>query len=717
MYNKVPKALFNSKALFNPYQYLPFGEVMKWDEQNEKYKANGKNVLVTDEVGVGKTFEIGIILRELLHWNSELAVLILCPVKLCKNWKKELQENFYIGATNYYQEKTFGQITILPYSYFSSGKSKSIAEDIKIENEMKNNKEEVQNFSLPKELSDILPYDILILDEAHYIRNKGKLWGYVNKIIEESERNESKTKIFMTGTPVFNDEEDYSNITELLSKELQEGKVQEFGITKTLQSESNCYDTLLNINIWNYANSSVGSDSVNIKNGITPNDIEKKIINELYATVEKEDNEGNVREVSKYSPLTGFLKRIASSSIYSLNKFVKNREDFNSDILEYEHNFYENYFELNYDDLKIYLEKWSTNCDTKLKALKTLIELEFNKENTNKKAIVFSCFINTCKYLEEQLKENYHVYMNTGETEAKNVENAKAMFEKDKEPAILICSDVAKEGHNLQFCQLMIHYDLPYTPAAIGQRNGRIYRRGQEGNPKAYYMLFNIGYDLRLFGDIIVEKCKVIETLEKQEKLSWINILPNDASKYIEECTRKYVEEMLKESVENVITAAKKFLKKRFFDIQIDADGKKEKDNEGNVIQKWTYEVAKNLYDDINDKSGSMTDDEIINKLTSLFKSDEMNSGYTLQEYYKKQYEEQLKKFCKNTLGCGNNCGLDGCSCKPEDIFIKVCSEIVGKMETKYCHNMINDNMSIKEYKQQFKPLKEWERDKNGNDK
>jgi len=89
----------------------------------------------------------------------------------------------------------------------------------------------------------------------------------------------------------------------------------------------------------------------------------------------------------------------------------------------------------------------------------------------------------------------------------------------------------------------LIHYDLPYTPAAIGQRNGRIYRRGQEGIPKAFYMLFNKGYDLRLFGEIIVGKCQVIKNMEEEGKLSWINILPNDARNYVNACIKQYIEE------------------------------------------------------------------------------------------------------------------------------------------------------------------------------
>lgn len=736
MYRKVPKALFNSKALFNPYQYLLFKKVLNWDGEKKIFIANGKNVLVTDEVGVGKTFEIGILLRELLHWNSELTVLILCPVKLCENWEKELKENFYIGATNYYREKTFGQITILPYSYFSSSKTKTIAEDIKLENEMKNATGEATDFPLPEELEDILPYDILVLDEAHYVRNRGKIWGYVNQLIEESEKEEAKTKVFMTGTPVFNNEEDYEHITELLSKELPQGNVQKFGITKTLQSEANCYDKLLKISVWNYsgtASDEIGQNRItsNDKNGITPNREEQDIIRELYAIVEKEDERGEVREVSKYGQLTGFLKRIASSSIFSLNKFVKNREEFAQDISEndidwekdFEQEDSEQYdFDLKKSELNGYLDRWNSESDTKMKALENLIHSKFEEENSNKKAIIFSCFIVTCKYIEERLKENYHVYMITGETNAKHVENAKAMFEKDEKPAILICSDAAKEGHNLQVCQILIHYDLPYTPAAIGQRNGRIYRRGQEGTPNAYYMLLNKGYDQRLFGEIIVGKCQVIKDLNEQEKLSWVNILPEDANEYMKQCTKKYIEEKLGESgkeKEDKSKSAKAFLEKQFSEIELDDSGKKKKDEQGKTLRKWNYEKAKELYDEID--SERIIENEIIDKITELFTCDEAREeSSTLQKYYKERYKDNLKEFLKKYLEAFCEKGFDFCDwdgCDPEAVVIGACRKIVGERDTKYCHDMIDATLSILDYKQQFEPLKEWEHDANGNNK
>ena len=153
---KIPKALICKQVQFNPYQYLPFEKIMKWNEYEKFWEWNHHNVLIADEVGVGKTFETGIILKELLANDENLTVLIVCPVKLCENWCEELSAKFGLDVVNYKKSHIPGQITIVPYSFFDSDKA----------------------------MKELDPYDVLILDEAHYLRNGGKKWNYIENLIE-----------------------------------------------------------------------------------------------------------------------------------------------------------------------------------------------------------------------------------------------------------------------------------------------------------------------------------------------------------------------------------------------------------------------------------------------------------------------------------------------------------------------------------------------------
>lgn len=101
-------------------------------------------------------------------------------------------------------------------------------------------------------------------------------------------------------------------------------------------------------------------------------------------------------------------------------------------------------------------------------------------ENQGKKVVLFSFYRKTLRYLEERLKvegiASVIVYGGMDKQEA-------LVRFKDKEgPSILLSSEVASEGVDLQFSSLIINYDLPWNPMRIEQRIGRIDRIGQESD-------------------------------------------------------------------------------------------------------------------------------------------------------------------------------------------------------------------------------------------
>ncbi len=706
---KVPKALFNSKALFNPYQYRPFHKIMEW--KNGAYEWNGKNLLITDEVGVGKTFEAGIILRELLYTNPDCTVLILCPVKLCENWESELAEYFGISAINYQKNCSLGQISIVPYSFFTSNREGSQEEKLEI----------------------IYPYDVLILDEAHYIRNGGKRWSCISEMERRKngeEPDRGKLRIFMTATPVFNSEHDYKNIEKLLRGDEQA----EYAVTTTLQAEANCYDQILSIRFGGGCGKNGEPGDVIEKNGepgdvIEASDCEREIIRDIF--------EG------KYGRRTGFLKRISSSSFYSLKQYVEEDGHFDEmdkeDELQLDEMDKEDELQLekgenNYEKLCSQLEQWKT--DSKLESLKELFEYLKEKESQkNLKVIVFSCFLTTCSYLNEKLSKNYQTFMITGKTKENKIREYKAAFEKCQESSILICSDVLKEGLNLQFCHYLVHYDLPYTPAGIGQRNGRIYRKGQKDKPEVFYMLMDEGYDKRLFGEIIVEKCRIVEELSKKDKVSVLNILPQNADKYIKECVKKYIDDYFKQkeqeeqkkadktskeasagaavgdSKETAKKISKKFLEWHFKEKERGWTSKKAQDcyEELDRMQK-----AQDCYEELDGMSG-----EYKKRLTDFYIDilEDKDSGESIQKIYLERYKKQIKELTEKWFGKS-----DGGDKSEQEQFIECCTEYVKRKYKEkepgclYCHDMMKlefgtegTQISLDDYKDQFQYLKEWE--------
>jgi hypothetical protein len=140
--------------------------------------------------------------------------------------------------------------------------------------------------------------------------------------------------------------------------------------------------------------------------------------------------------------------------------------------------------------LKILEDKASqvrqSQVDKKWEELSNIIQNEknmFTLEQLREKLIIFTEHKDTLNYLTNKIRTllgdpsavvNIHGGMNMRERK-----RAEALFKNDKSTYILIATDAAGEGINLQRAHLMVNYDLPWNPNRLEQRFGRIHRIGQ----------------------------------------------------------------------------------------------------------------------------------------------------------------------------------------------------------------------------------------------
>lgn len=104
----------------------------------------------------------------------------------------------------------------------------------------------------------------------------------------------------------------------------------------------------------------------------------------------------------------------------------------------------------------------------------------FLLEDREAKGIVFTTYRGTARYLVDRLSaENIEAGLLMGGAEF-DKEAVVSAFRDDRNCRILVCTDVAAEGVDLQFCRLVVNYDLPWNPMRIEQRIGRIDRIGQQ---------------------------------------------------------------------------------------------------------------------------------------------------------------------------------------------------------------------------------------------
>jgi hypothetical protein len=119
--------------------------------------------------------------------------------------------------------------------------------------------------------------------------------------------------------------------------------------------------------------------------------------------------------------------------------------------------------------------------DTKLKRLQELIPVRVNRHPEARRVIVFTRYKDTLEYLEKHLKklDGFQVFTIYGELSQPERRLRLAEFER-AERGVLIATDAISEGMNLQSAAAeLVHYELPWNPNRLEQRNGRIDRFGQ----------------------------------------------------------------------------------------------------------------------------------------------------------------------------------------------------------------------------------------------
>lgn len=194
---------------FVPYQFRPALKMIK---------ADSPRILVADDVGVGKTIEAGLILKEMEARSSLNSVLVICPRPLVAERKWQLEMKRFDESFTQLDGRTLAECiletdrdgewperhskTIIPYSLFS--------EDSVMGRQSKSSKKH-KNMGLT-ELDPIPHFDLVIVDEAHNIRN-ANTWMY--RGVELFCRN-ADAVVFLTATPLQNSNNDLYTLLNLL---------------------------------------------------------------------------------------------------------------------------------------------------------------------------------------------------------------------------------------------------------------------------------------------------------------------------------------------------------------------------------------------------------------------------------------------------------------------------------------------------------------------
>jgi SNF2 family DNA or RNA helicase len=399
---------------------------------------NGKAILA-DEVGLGKTIEAGLILKEYMIRGLVKKVLILVPASLVTQWAFELNTKFFIPAMTQRKSYIWEQADVVVSSIDTAKRSPH------------------------REIIFKQDYDLIIIDEAHKLKNnKTKNYEFVQSL-------KKKFCLLLTATPIQNRIEEIFNLVSLL-KPGHLGNESAFfekykRDSRSLNDDEHLKELVNKVMIRN-RRSDTGIEWT--KRQVETIAIEfTKEERDLYDSVTDLRNEGDWLGSSQFSVMT--LQREACSSreavFYTLKNMLQRKENPTKQ----------------FEDQIMYLIKKVEAVTTNSKGKKALELIQ----QIDDKVIIFTEYRATQLYLQWFLKQHgiSSVPFRGGFKRGKK-DWMRELFQKNVQ--VLIATEAGGEGINLQFCNHIINFDLPWNPMRLEQRIGRIHRLGQEKDVMIY---------------------------------------------------------------------------------------------------------------------------------------------------------------------------------------------------------------------------------------
>lgn len=379
--------------------------------------------ILADEVGLGKSIEAGLVLKEAMVRSMVKNALVLAPPSLLSQWQEELETKFAVSAEiiRSGSVKEWQKAGVLIASTVMAKRASHI------------------------EVLAERMFDLIIVDEAHHMRNRSSLlWKCVSRL-------KSKYLLLLTATPVQNSVDDLFNLITLL-KPGQLATAQEFkarfvekgtrGLSVRNVSE---LKTLVSDVMVRNTRAEVGID-------LPPRQAQTTIV---AATDQEREFYQTVSERLKKENLSRMAVLTASRMLGSLPTTALS-------ILS---------------EIGMKAPGGSGDAPSKLSFLERHLRRVWN-EKPGEKILIFTQFTETHRSLVKHFGKLCEVAQIIGGQDQR-VRDQEVIRFQQKAP-LLISTDAGSEGRNLQFCHHLVNFDIPWNPMKLEQRMGRLHRFGQK---------------------------------------------------------------------------------------------------------------------------------------------------------------------------------------------------------------------------------------------
>ncbi len=449
-------------------------------------------LLIADDVGVGKTIEAGLILREFLDRGEVEAFSVLCPPHLVDQWTNELSLRFGIETTAVTASSAVQLERKLPpsQSLFETYPHTVVSLDyIKAEKRRDT-------------FARVCP-DFVIVDEAHSCvgTNRGKQQRF--ELLTKLSSNSERSLILLTATPHSGNESAFARLLSLIDPEFESLDIRN---PKFREHLARHFVQRRRIDLT--ANKEWGEERSFPTHETTELDYQQStdfikfqdaVLNYCLNAYHSAGEVKQKRRIAVWGTLA--LMRCVGSSPAAALSTLRNRQ------LNLDENLESHVFDDDSDDedaIDIEPNRIVEDSSDLSKLIKTAEELQKKEDKKllalidvlkpqikeGRNPVIFCRYLATADHIATGLKKHFAkkvvIEKVTGVlTPSERHTRVEAMFpdpddEKDTKPRILVSTDCLSEGINLQqFFDTVIHYDLSWNPTRHQQREGRVDRYGQ----------------------------------------------------------------------------------------------------------------------------------------------------------------------------------------------------------------------------------------------
>lgn len=516
------------------------------------------NLLLADDVGLGKTIEAGLVIQELFLRHRARTAVIVCPPSLALKWQDEMREKFGLDFTIVNSElmaqvrRTHGlqgnpfQIyprVIVSMAWLPKVRAQRLLRDVYAQ---ANNPKTGGRYA----------FDILVVDEAHHVApsspsviagGRGYAIDTQRTVAVRQLAEKCEHRLFLSATPHNGHPESFTALMEMIDpRRFARGANLDSAALKDVTVRRLKTD----LSSKGFKNRKVNTISFH------PSEEEQRMFSLLDEIVTKSAKLNGTKPTGDI--VTMLLKKRFLSSPFAFGMTLSNylssksgrglSEDEYNDIFGegqsdeeeglWEHDESERLRDSKQSDPLCAAEpgqlerlanwglSYESQADSRLDQLVRFLNAICRPDGnlwSNERIVVFTEYAHTVDWITRVLRQKGYtedrLAVIQGSTPAEEREYIRSQFIADpsKEPVrVLVATDAAGEGIDLQtYCHRLVNFDIPFNPSRLEQRIGRIDRYGQTQQPEIYHFVperesSTYGADLR-FMEIIARKIAQVE--------------------------------------------------------------------------------------------------------------------------------------------------------------------------------------------------------------